>query len=319
MRAFAAHARAVPDYRLPDTVMSQVVIAALYQFLAVENPAALQEELRTFCREQGILGTLIVAGEGINGTVSGSRDGISRLHELLLAKGFTRMEYKESFADAHPFRKLKIKLKQEIVTLGVKVDPRDHVGTYLSPQEWHELIQQPDVLVIDTRNDYEVLTGTFKGAIDPKTRTFGEFPDYVAKELADAKDKKIAMFCTGGIRCEKSTSYLLQEGFQEVYHLKGGILNYLKEIPDAQSLWEGECFVFDSRVGVEHGVNPGHTRMCFGCGHPLLEEDLQNPHYEEGVACAWCHDQTTDEQKARFRMRQRQHELARQRGDKPQA
>ncbi len=223
------------------------------------------------------------------------------------------MEYKESFAAAHPFRKLKIKLKSEIVTLGVAVNPREHVGTYLSPREWHELIQQPDVLVIDTRNDYEVMTGTFKGAIDPKTRTFGEFPDYVAKELADAKNKKIAMFCTGGIRCEKSTSYLLQEGFTEVYHLKGGILNYLQEIPDADSLWEGECFVFDGRVGVEHGVSPGHTRMCFGCGHPLLEADLLSPHYEEGVACAWCHDKTTEEQKARFRMRQRQHELARRR------
>ena len=295
--------------------MSQVVIAALYQFRTVENPAMLQESLRTFCREQGILGTLIVAGEGINGTVSGSREAISNLHRLLLEQGFTRMEYKESFAEAHPFRKLKIKLKQEIVTLGVEVNPREHVGTYLSPQEWHDLIRQPDVLVIDTRNDYEVMTGTFKGAIDPKTRTFGEFPEYVAKELADAKDKKIAMFCTGGIRCEKSTSYLLQQGFREVYHLKGGILNYLAEIPDQESLWEGECFVFDSRVGVEHGVSPGHTRMCFGCGHPLQEQDTQNPHFEDGVACAWCHDKTTDEQKSRFRMRQRQHELARQRHD----
>jgi UPF0176 protein len=174
-------------------------------------------------------------------------------------------------------------------------------------------------VVLDTRNTYETELGIFEHAIDPRIEIFTEFADYVEKNLDPRKNKKIAMFCTGGIRCEKSTSYLLQEGFQEVYHLKGGILNYLKEIPDADSLWEGECFVFDSRVGVEHGVNPGHTRMCFGCGHPLLEEDLHNPHFEEGVACAWCHDQTTDEQKARFRMRQRQHELARQRGDKPQA
>lgn len=294
--------------------MPHVVIAALYQFRAVENPAGLQSSLKSFCADREIRGTLIVAGEGINGTVSGSREAITALHERLVEDGFTRMEYKESLADDHPFRKLKIKLKAEIVTLGVPVNPRDQVGTYLDPRQWHELIQQPDVLVIDTRNDYEVLTGTFKGAIDPKTRTFGEFPDYVARELADAKDKKIAMFCTGGIRCEKSTSYLLQEGFREVYHLKGGILNYLAEIPDNQSLWEGECFVFDNRVGVEHGVHPGHTRMCFGCGHPLLEADLAHPRYEEGVACGWCADKTTEEQKARFRMRQRQHEQARQRG-----
>lgn len=285
-----------------------VVIAALYQFLAVAEPQVLQQQLRQLCQEQGILGTLIVAGEGINGTVSGSRAAIDALQQFLVQVGFTRLEYKESFAPEHPFRKLKIKLKQEIVTLGVSVDPKELVGHYLQPREWHELIQDPDVLVIDTRNTYEVKTGTFKGAIDPQTQTFGEFPEYVQQQLKDAKHKKIAMFCTGGIRCEKSTSFLLQEGFTDVYHLKGGILNYLAEIPDAESLWQGECFVFDGRVGVGHGVSLGDTKMCFGCGQPLLADDFQHPQFELGVSCAYCFDKTSEEQKARFRMRQRQHD-----------
>lgn len=290
--------------------MDAIVVAALYQFKAVADASELQQLLKALCQEQQILGTLIVASEGINGTVSGSRQAIDVLHAFLLAQGFDRMEYKESFAPEHTFKRLKIKLKKEIVTLGVQVDPRDHVGTYLQPKEWHEFIQDPDVIVIDTRNDYEYLTGTFEGAIDPQTKTFGEFPAYVQEHLKEAKDKKIAMFCTGGIRCEKSTSYLLQEGFKEVYHLKGGVLNYLAEIPPEESLWKGECFVFDRRVGVAHGVDLGHTQMCFGCGHPLFEEDLQHIHYEEGVSCHACFDHTTSEQKARFRMRQSQLERA---------
>lgn len=286
--------------------MDTIVVAALYQFKAVADASALQQNLKALCKEQQILGTLIVANEGINGTVSGSRQAIDVLHHFLLAQGFDRMEYKESFAPEHTFKRLKIKLKKEIVTLGVHVDPRETVGTYLQPKEWHAFIQQPDVLVIDTRNDYEFVTGTFEGAIDPQTKTFGEFPNYVQEHLKDAKDKKIAMFCTGGIRCEKSTSYMLQQGFKEVYHLKGGVLNYLAEIPSEESLWKGECFVFDRRVGVAHGVDLGHTRMCFGCGHPLLEGDAQHAHYEEGVSCQHCYPQTTPEQKARFRMRQSQ-------------
>lgn len=290
--------------------MDAIVIAALYQFKVVADAGALQAALKNLCKEQAILGTLIVAPEGINGTVSGSRAAIDVLHQYLLDVGFDRMEYKESFAPEHTFKRLKIKLKKEIVTLGVHVDPREKVGNYLQPKEWHEFIQQPDVIIIDTRNDYEYLTGTFEGAIDPQTKTFGEFPEYVEKHLKDAKDKKIAMFCTGGIRCEKSTSYLLQEGFGEVYHLKGGILNYLAEIPTEDSLWKGECFVFDRRVGVGHGVDLGHTRMCFGCGHPLFEQDINHPHYEEGVSCHACYEQTTPEQKARFRMRQSQKDRA---------
>lgn len=286
--------------------MDAIVVAALYQFKAVACASELQQSLKELCKAQQILGTLIVASEGINGTVSGSRQAIDVLHQFLLAQGFDHMEYKESFAPEHTFKRLKIKLKKEIVTLGVEVNPRETVGTYLQPKEWHEFIQQPDVIVIDTRNDYEYLTGTFEGAIDPQTKTFGEFPQYVAQHLKDAKDKKIAMFCTGGIRCEKSTSYLLQEGFKEVYHLKGGVLNYLAEIAPEESLWKGECFVFDRRVGVAHGVDLGHTRMCFGCGHPLFEQDISHPHYEDGVSCHACYEQTTPEQKARFRMRQSQ-------------
>ncbi len=289
--------------------MESIVVAALYQFKVVTEPANLQQALKELCKAQSILGTLIVANEGINGTVSGSREAIDVLHNFLLAQGFNQMEYKESFAPEHTFRKLKIKLKKEIVTLGVHVDPREHVGTYLEPKEWHQFIQDPDVIIVDTRNDYEYLTGTFEGAIDPQTKTFGEFPTYVKEHLSDAKDKKIAMFCTGGIRCEKSTSYLLQEGFKEVYHLKGGILNYLAEIPAEESLWKGECFVFDRRVGVAHGVDIGHTAMCFGCGHPLFEDDIKSTMYEEGVSCPHCYEQTTDAQKARFRMRQSQHVL----------
>ncbi len=290
--------------------MDAIVIAALYQFKVVNDAAALQEALKVLCREHAIRGTLIVAPEGINGTVSGSREAIDALHHYLLSVGFDSMEYKESFAPEHTFKKLKIKLKKEIVTLGVHVDPREKVGTYLQPKEWHEFIQQPDVIIIDTRNDYEFLTGTFEGAIDPETKSFGEFPAYVEKHLKDAKDKKIAMFCTGGIRCEKSTSYLLQEGFGEVYHLKGGILNYLAEVPPEESLWKGECFVFDRRVGVGHGVDLGQTKMCFGCGHPLMADDLTHPHFEDGVSCAYCFEHTTEAQKARFRMRQSQKVVA---------
>ncbi len=290
--------------------MDAIVIAALYQFKVVNDAAALQEALKVLCREHAIRGTLIVAPEGINGTVSGSREAIDALHHYLLSVGFDSMEYKESFAPEHTFKKLKIKLKKEIVTLGVHVDPREKVGTYLQPKEWHEFIQQPDVIIIDTRNDYEFLTGTFEGAIDPETKSFGEFPAYVEKHLKDAKDKKIAMFCTGGIRCEKSTSYLLQEGFGEVYHLKGGILNYLAEVPPEESLWKGECFVFDRRVGVCHGVDLGQTKMCFGCGHPLMADDLTHPHFEDGVSCAYCFEHTTEAQKARFRMRQSQKVVA---------
>ncbi len=281
-------------------------VAALYQFMPVADPEALQDQLLTMLTEVGICGTLIVATEGINGTIAGSREGINKVHQFLLAAGFDHLEYKESLSDDKPFRKLKVKLKKEIVTLGVEVAPLDRVGHYLEPQEWHEFIQRDDVIVIDTRNDYEYKAGTFKNAIDPQTESFREFPQYVAEHLADAKDKKIAMFCTGGIRCEKSTSLLLQEGFKEVYHLKGGVLNYLEHMPEEDSLWEGECYVFDHRTVVTHGVTEGKGSKCHACGWALVPEEVALPSYEHGVSCVYCIDKTTDKQKAGFRMRQSQ-------------
>lgn len=281
-------------------------VAALYQFCPVADPVGLQSQLLTLLTEADICGTLIVAGEGINGTIAGNRVGIDRVHQFLLDAGFDHLEYKESLSDDKPFRKLKIKLKKEIVTLGVEVAPLDRVGHYLEPQEWHEFIQRDDVIVIDTRNDYEYKAGTFKNAIDPQTESFREFPQYVADHLADAKDKKIAMFCTGGIRCEKSTSLLLQEGFKEVYHLKGGVLNYLEQMPEAESLWEGECYVFDHRTVVTHGVTEGKGSKCHACGWALVPEEVALPSYEHGVSCVYCVDKTTDKQKAGFRMRQSQ-------------
>ena len=282
------------------------VVAALYQFKEVQDAAALQQALLDLVASIQLCGTLIVASEGINGTVAGDRQAIDTIKQFLLDQGFTQMEYKESFSQDKPFRKMKIKLKKEIVTLGVEVKPRDLVGHYLDPKEWNELISRDDVILIDTRNDYEYKAGTFKGAIDPKTETFREFPDYVNQNLADHKDKKIAMFCTGGIRCEKSTSLLLQEGFSEVYHLKGGVLKYLEETPSEESLWEGECFVFDGRTAVTHGVEEGVNTKCHACGWPLTPDEVTLESYEHGVSCVYCIEKTTDKQKDGFRMRQSQ-------------
>lgn len=289
-----------------NTDNQQWVIAALYQFHPVSFPADLRNRLQELSAHLQLRGTLIVADEGINGTVAGNREGIDELHQVLLNEGFTNMEYKESFSKDKPFKRMKVKLKHEIVTLGVDVEPLAQVGHYLNPEEWHKFIQQEDVVVVDTRNRYEYAAGTFKNAIDPNTETFREFPAFVDEHLSDAKHKKIAMFCTGGIRCEKSTSLLLQQGFEEVYHLKGGILNYLNTIPEEESLWKGECFVFDGRVGVGHGVEEGESAMCFGCGWPLKRHELQSVKFERGVSCPHCYDQTSEAQKARYRMRQKQ-------------
>lgn len=282
------------------------VVAALYQFKEVSNAAELQQRLLDLVNSIHLCGTLIVASEGINGTVAGDRAAIDAVYQFLLSEGFNAMEYKESFSSEKPFRKMKIKLKQEIVTLGVEVKPRDLVGHYLAPKEWNELISRDDVILVDTRNDYEYKAGTFKGAIDPKTESFREFPDYVKQNLEQHKDKKIAMFCTGGIRCEKSTSLLLQQGFNEVYHLKGGILKYLEETPAEESLWEGECFVFDGRTAVTHGVEEGENIKCHACGWPLTKAEAELPNYELGVSCVYCIEKTSDAQKAGFRMRQSQ-------------
>lgn len=293
----------------------KIVVAALYRFVTLDDFDALREPLLTVCQEQGVKGTLLLAHEGINGTIAGTRAGIDAVIAWLRADDrMADLSWKESFDEAQPFYRMKVKLKREIVTMGVSdVDPNEVVGTYVKPTDWNTLISDPDVLLIDTRNDYEVEIGTFKGAVDPHTKTFREFPDYVKQNVDPARHKKVAMFCTGGIRCEKASSYMKQQGFEEVYHLEGGILKYLEEVPQEQSLWQGECFVFDNRVTVKHDLTAGSFDQCHGCRRPISDEDKQSELYEKGVACPHCFDELTEDQKARFRERQKQVELARQR------
>ncbi len=296
---------------------SQNVVAALYKFVALPDYQALAPRLKALCDQQDIKGTLLLAEEGINGTVSGSRFAIAALMAFLEADGrFDGMSYKESFHLDKPFYRMKVKLKKEIVTMGINgIDPQKIVGTYVKPQDWNALISDPEVVVVDTRNSYEYDIGTFANAIDPKTTTFREFPAYVAENLDPAKHKKVAMFCTGGIRCEKSTAYLKEQGFDEVYHLEGGILKYLEEVPQEQSLWHGECFVFDNRVAVNHSLEKGRYDQCHGCRHPITEDDKLSPFYLLGVSCPGCYAALSDEQKARFSERQKQIQLARERNE----
>ena len=292
--------------------MSAIVVAAMYKFVSLPDYENLREPLLNFCLAENIKGTLLLAHEGINGTVSGTRAAIDNLLAYLRKDPrFADIEHKESFEGDLPFYRMKVKLKKEIVTMGVEdIDPNETVGTYLDPQQWNEMISDPEVVLVDTRNYYEYNIGTFKGAINPETTTFREFPEYVAKNLDPAKHKKVAMFCTGGIRCEKSTAYMKQQGFDEVYHLKGGILKYLEEMPQDQTLWQGECFVFDNRVAVDHDLNKGSYDQCHGCRHPITEDDKLSPKYMKGVACPRCYDDQTPDQRARFAERQKQMELA---------
>lgn len=291
-------------------------IAALYHFTRFDDPAALRTPLSDLCRRNGVKGTLLLAREGINGTIAGPRAGIEAvLAHIRALPGCADLEWKEATADAPPFARMKVRLKKEIVTLGrPDVDPRARTGRYVEPRDWNDLIRAPDVVVIDTRNDYEVAIGTFKGAINPKTATFRDFPAWWQVNRDRFHNKRIAMFCTGGIRCEKSTNWLLGQGLEEVWHLKGGILRYLEEIPPEQSAWRGQCFVFDRRVSVGHGLRPGPHVLCHGCRRPILPQDRSHPHYEEGVSCHLCFNETSDADKARFRERQRQIERARRRG-----
>ena len=291
-------------------------IAALYHFTRFEDPPALQGPLLELCKSSGITGTLLLAHEGINGTIAGSRSGIEAvLAHIRALPGCGGLEWKESTAETPPFHRMKVRLKREIVTMGQPdVDPAARVGNYVDPTEWNDLISAPDVAVIDTRNDYEVAIGTFEGAIDPETKSFGEFPAWWEENKHRFHNKKIAMFCTGGIRCEKSTNYLMGQGVEDVYHLKGGILKYLEEVPQEESKWDGECFVFDARVSVGHGLEEGPHILCHACRRPLLPEDRNHPKFEQGVACHQCADATSDEDKARFRERQKQMVLAKKRG-----
>jgi UPF0176 protein len=268
------------------------------------------------CRAHGVSGTILLAPEGVNGTIAATADAISRvLDHLRTLPGCTGLDWKESHAEAQPFNRMKVRLKREIVTMGQPdVNPLAVVGHYVPPAAWNALISAPDVAVIDTRNDYEVQIGTFAGAVDPQTRAFGEFPGWWQANKDRFAGKRIAMFCTGGIRCEKSTNYLIGQGVTDVFHLQGGILKYLEEVPVAESLWQGECFVFDGRVSVGHGLTEGPHILCHACRRPLHPGDQAHPDFEPGVACHLCMNETTDADKARFRERQKQMTLARQRG-----
>ncbi|QOL24752.1 rhodanese-related sulfurtransferase [Thalassotalea sp. LPB0316] len=297
--------------------MSNYVICAMYKFVALNDYQAIREPLLKTMETLEICGTLLLAKEGINGTIAGSRESVDKLVAYLKQdERFAGLSYKESYSEEKPFKRCKVKLKKEIVTMGVEgIDPRHVVGTYVKPKDWNALISDPDVVLVDTRNDYEVDIGTFEYAVDPKTKTFREFPDYVKQNMDPKKQKKVAMFCTGGIRCEKSTAYMKEQGFEEVYHLEGGILKYLEEVPQEESLWKGECFVFDDRVTVDHQLKAGKYDQCHACRMPILEEDKQREAYQKGVSCHHCIDSVSDEQRARYAEREKQMELAKQRGE----
>jgi len=296
--------------------MSKIVVAALYKFATLTDFKALQSRVLDCCLANEIKGTLLLAHEGINGTVAGTRAGIDALLAFLRADArLATLEHKESLADEMPFYRMKVRLKKEIVTLGVPgIDPNETVGTYVAPEDWNALISDPEVVLVDTRNDYEYEIGTFRGALDPNTTSFREFPAYVQENLDPAKHKKVAMFCTGGIRCEKASAFMLAQGFENVYHLQGGILKYLEKVPAEQSMWEGECFVFDQRVAVSHGLALGSHESCRSCRHPVAPEDKTSPKYEAGVSCPHCYDTLSDEKRAGALERQKQVELARERG-----
>ncbi len=297
--------------------MTSIVVCALYKFVTLEDFQSLRQPLHDVMDSHEVRGTLLLANEGINGTIAGAREGVDAvLTWLRTDPRLTDVDCKESFTDTPPFNRTKVKLKKEIVTLGVEgIDPKRVVGTYVDPTDWNALISDPEVILVDTRNNYEFQVGTFKNALNPNTESFREFPQYVKENLDPKKHKKVAMFCTGGIRCEKSTAYLKEQGFDEVYHLKGGILKYLETVPPEQTLWEGECFVFDERVTVNLQLEKGQYDQCNACRLPITEADKASPHYELGVSCPHCFDKVSDAQKARFIEREKQMALAKQRGE----
>jgi UPF0176 protein len=294
-------------------------VAALYRFVRLEHYESLRAPLAAFCCGRGIKGTLLLAREGINGTVAGREAAIAELIAHLEAMPeFAGLDVKYSAATEMPFHRMKVRLKKEIVTMGVAdIDPLTGAGAYVEPQDWNALISDPGTVVVDTRNDYEVRLGTFAGAIDPKTPSFRDFPDWVERHRNTLEGKKVAMFCTGGIRCEKATAYVRSLGIEEVFHLKGGILKYLEEVPAEESLWQGECFVFDERVSVAHGLETGEAELCRACRRPLTAADRLSPKFAEGVSCERCHDERSEEDRARYAERHRQVELAAARGARP--
>ena len=297
--------------------MSRIVVCALYKFTSLDDYRDLRQPLLRVMHEHHVRGTLLLASEGINGTVAGSRQSIDSLHSWLRSdERLKDLRTKESYDDSMPFYRTRVKLKKEIVTMGVEgIDPKQVVGTYVKPEDWNDLISDPEVTLIDTRNDYEVAIGTFKNAVDPETDTFRQFPDYVKNNMDPKKQKKVAMFCTGGIRCEKSTAYLKEQGFEEVYHLQGGILKYLETVPVEESLWQGECFVFDNRVSVDHQLEKGSYDQCHACRLPITDEDKNSDKYMQGVSCPSCYDKKSEKQRQRFAERERQVQLAKSRGE----
>ncbi len=296
--------------------MSNFLVVALYKFVELPHYKDLQNPLLVVCIEHNIKGTILLASEGINGTIAGPEKNVRHLLAYLRTHdAFSILDHKESWAAKMPFMRMKVRLKKEIVTMGVPgTDPNKIVGTYVKPEDWNEFIKDPDVVLVDTRNDYEVEIGTFKGAVDPRTTNFRDFPNWVKNNDTVLNKPKIAMFCTGGIRCEKSTAYMKEQGYTDVYHLQGGILKYLEEIPQERSLWEGECFVFDSRVSVTHGLEEGSFDQCYGCRWPITEDDKKSAHYIKGVCCPRCHNNIAQEKKQRSKERQQQIDLAKARG-----
>ena len=289
-------------------------VAALYKFVALTDLPELQAEIKAVCDENDICGTLLIAPEGINGTIAGQGNAINIIIDFLDKKaGVKQGELKYSSAQERPFRRIKVRLKKEIITMKApEADPTKRVGTYVTPENWNALIADPEVTLVDTRNTYETAVGIFEGAIDPKIETFTEFKDYVHNNMDPTKQKKVAMFCTGGIRCEKASSYMLAHGVEEVYHLHGGILKYLEEVPAEESKWQGDCFVFDRRVAVGQDLEESPYQICYGCRFPLSPEDIQSSSYEKGVSCPHCIDKLTPERARSFRMR---HEQMRRAGE----
>ena len=300
------------------TNMPKYLVTALYKFVNLDNLETLQKSLKQFCLNHKIYGTILIANEGINGTVAGAKKNITKFHEFLKSDTrFADIDHKESWTDIQPFQRMKVRLKKEIVTLGDdNVNPAKTVGSYITPKNWNEIISDPEVINIDTRNDYEYNIGSFEGALNPNTTSFREFKDFVRKNLDPKKDKKVAMFCTGGIRCEKASSFMLNEGFETVYHLKGGVLKYLENVPKKESMWNGDCFVFDDRVAVTHGLEKGKHTECHACRLPIKPEDMKKDSFELGVSCHHCIDKTDENFKSRMRERQKQIELAKIRGEK---
>lgn len=295
----------------------EITVCALYKFVRLEQFKDIQKPLLAKMESQQVRGTLLLAAEGINGTIAGPQAGIDTVLAFLAeSPELAKITFKLSYNDSNPFSRTKVKLKKEIVTMGVEgIDPNHVVGTYVKPQDWNALISDPEVLLIDTRNDYEVEIGTFENAVNPKTATFREFPEYVQENLDNTKHKKVAMYCTGGIRCEKSTAYLKEQGFEEVYHLEGGILKYLEEVPVEETMWKGECFVFDGRVAVDHSLEQGQYDQCFACRFPITESEMQSEHYIKGVSCPRCYEQVSDEKCQSLLERERQIKLAAERGE----